>query len=184
MTKLICNKCMTGNPCSLDFTGTATAAKGCPFTGTNIAEWKTEDSDRKEPEQKPVTDCNQLPDWCKVWEWVYSIPAQKYDKIIAIQDFRVVTREMKYTDDYINDGNVVQARLRPYNAEEMKALVGKVITHLPTGDVSFVTGFCNRTEKIYSGVNCFNAETLLKDFTINNAPCGVLEHMENWEWVE
>ena len=136
-----------------------------------------------------VTDCNQLPDWCKVGKWVYHDSDGYYYTVKSIDiendNIQITDEESKYTYT-ANELKTLfsPARLRPYNAKEMKALVGKVITHSPTWDVSFVTGFCNGTEKIYSGTNCFNAETLLKDFTINNAPCGVLEHLENGEWVE
>lgn len=135
-----------------------------------------------EQKQESVTDCNQLPDWCKVGEWVYSIPAEKYDKIIAIQDFRIVTREMKYTDDYINDGNVAQARLRPYNAEEMKSLVGKVLEH--DGNASLVIVYLGNG-LLRVGTKWVSAERLIEDgYTIDGKPCGKFEHLEDGGWVE
>jgi hypothetical protein len=78
------------------------------------------------------------------------------------------------------------ARLRPYNAKEMKALMGKVIEKGPS--MHIVTGF----ENVLFGNECmvhvngclYNANDLLRQFTIDNAPCGVLEHLENGEWVK
>ena len=178
MTKLICNKCMAGNPCSLDFIGTTTAAKYCPFTGADFAEWKTE--------QKQET---ELPDWCKVGEWVYVKEESAYAKVESIghigsnlvlyPDKRML---LARSNGYIRD-QVVQARLRPYNAEEMRGLVGKV---LEWGNNSELVISYNEAEvEVYVDRMWCNAEYLMdNEYTIDGKPCGVLEHLENGEWKE
>lgn len=172
MTKWICKKCKECDPCSLDIGEAKKEPFICPL-GCTTPTWN-------EIKEEPTTNSNQLPDWCKVGEWVYSIPAQKYDKIIAIQDYRIVTERMKYTDDYINDGNIVPARLRPYNAAEMKALVGKVLDR--DGDRGLVTFYDGDINKVYLGA-WFSADSIMEKYTIDGMPCGVLEHLTNYgEW--
>jgi hypothetical protein len=50
-----------------------------------------------------------------------------------------------------------------------------------------VTGFENvfGNECMVHANGClYGANDLLRQFTIDNAPCGVLEHLENGEWVK
>ena len=178
MTKWKCNKIGCYGDCEIDIAAPYAPAT-CVCFDKKRAEWRFV---QKEPEQKQKSETT-LPDWCKVGEWVYSIPAQKYDKIIAIQYLRIVTREMKYTDDYINDGNVVQARLRPYNKAEMKALVGKVLDR--NGDRGLVIAYDDDTNRVYLLLGAwFSADFIMKNHTIDGKPGGVLEHLENGVWVE
>lgn len=129
-----------------------------------------------------------LPDWCKVGEWIYT-SSEQYLKINGISiDLRKIELSNGATwskQDIIDEA--VPARLRPYNAEEMKALVGKVITR-KDGDVFLVTSYTPQLEEDLCAVDIDNMwvtpDDVLKDYTIDNAPCGVLEHLENGEWVE
>ena len=133
---------------------------------------------------------SKLPDWCKVGEWIYSRHTNSYDKITAIEDdcYYCVKTENKchYTIGYIKE-DIVPARLRPYNAEEMKALVGKVVTR-KNDNAFLVTAYTPRLEENLSAVDIDNMWVrpgdVLEDYTIDNAPCGVLEHLENGEWVQ
>jgi hypothetical protein len=119
-----------------------------------------------------------LPDWCKVAEVVYDNLLREY----------CCVEEYEERDWYINNiesGRIKQARKRPFNAEEMKALVGKVIEN-EAGNLMLVTmaspnsggqiKFCN----MWYTAN----ELLKKGYTIDGKPCYVLEHLENGEWVE
>ncbi|MBO5681798.1 MAG: hypothetical protein J6T08_08820 [Lentisphaeria bacterium] len=178
MTKWKCDRAnaMCFKPCYAEIEGYEGMPLKCLFGDARTPKWERVP---EESEQKSET---TLPDWCKVGEWVYSIPAQKYDKIIAIQDFRIVTREMKYTDDYIDDGNVVQARLRPYNAKEMRGLVGKVLEH--DGNASLVIVYLGNG-LLRVGTKWVSAERLIEDgYTIDGKPCGKFEHLEDGEWKE
>lgn len=125
-----------------------------------------------------------FPEWCKVGEWVYSPcgcdpDKGTYFKITQIDDVCIIGE-----NDVCHVDNVVRARLRPYNPEEMKALIGKVIVENMSGDIGWVIGYCHRNETVYAGKNSFTADLLLSDFTIDGSPCGVLEHLENGEWEE
>lgn len=182
MTKWKCDRAGATcfKPCYAECEGEDCAPDKCLFSAFRIPTWeRVPDEPEQNQKQKQET---TLPDWCKVGAWVYSIPAQKYDKIIAVQYFRIVTREeMKYTGDYINDGNVVQARLRPYNAEEMKALVGKVLEH--DGNASLVIVYLGNG-LLRVGTKWVSAERLIEEgYTIDGKPCGKFEHInDSGEW--
>lgn len=137
--------------------------------------------------KRPVKE-NKLPDWCKVGEWVYDRHQHGYEKIIATEDGSLYCIKTKnngfFTGDYATE-NFVPARLRPYNAEEMRQLVGKMVEK---GDgLALVLGienvFGNEYMVCVNG-HYFSANDLLRQFTINNKPAGVLEHLENGEWVQ
>lgn len=144
---------------------------------------------RPEQKQESVTDCNQLPDWCKngalAWE------NGDYFELEVIDEDHQIT--MKYSDgteesviaDYIGK-HVKQARLRPYNAEEMKALVGKVVsTKRDCGIITGYRGVDNKVIVAWENIR-YSAEALLKiDATIDGKPCGKFEHLNDaGEWVE
>lgn len=129
----------------------------------------------------------KLPEWCKVEEWVFADPKKVfgsagYKKIKATDGL-----ELTFADGcciYFSD-KIKQARPRPYNAEEMKALMGKVIEKGPS--MHIVTGFENVFDNecmVHVNGCLYGANDLLRQFTINNKPCGVLEHLENGEWVK
>lgn len=125
-----------------------------------------------------------LPDWCKVGEWVYLSNA-KYYKIKKVDSYGIILAGGIVIGKYDIHAEAVSARLRPYNAEEMKALVGKVIEKGPS--MHIVTGFENvfGNECMVNVNGClYGANDLLRQFTIDNKPAGVLEHLENGEWVE
>lgn len=128
----------------------------------------------------------KLPNWCKQGELIYT-SSEQYLKIngisIDLQKIELSNGATWSKQDIIDEA--VPARLRPYNAEEMKALVGKVIEKGPS--MHIVTGFENvfGNECVVHANGClYSANDLLRQFTIDNALCGVLEHLENGEWVQ
>ena len=80
-----------------------------------------------------------------------------------------------------------QARLRPYTAEEMRALMGKVLER-KDGDAFLITAYTPQLEKDLCAVDIDNMwvtpDDVLKDYTIDEKPAGVLEHLENGKWVQ
>lgn len=131
----------------------------------------------------------KLPDWCKVGKWVFD-SNNGYGEITSIQEDRssCCIEFDGGADDFVSEDftKLKQARLRVFNAEEIKALVGKVLTRnsLSTpfsflvvyaeGDGSFIESYRFK----------YNAKELKEHFTIDGEPCGVLEHLEDGEWVE
>lgn len=128
-----------------------------------------------------TTQDEQLSDCFKVGEWVayYEGKGYKYFKIAKIELNRLYCEDGKFC--LMCD--VGAARLRPYNPEEMKSLVGKVIEY--NGVAYLVTMYDSQTNDVLIGNGDLLSETTLKMYyTIDGKPCGKLEHLENGEWVE
>jgi hypothetical protein len=154
--------------------------------------------DNGETLQDSIQD-KQLPDWCKVGEWVYSDFHKKYLKIGKINTNPIYCSHpiIFFEDDryggLITPGttpnsivykHLKQARLRPYNADEMKALVGKVL-ETKRGSAKLITQYIAGLNELCFWENRLNADMLLsEEYIIAGKPAGVLEHLENGEWVE
>jgi hypothetical protein len=125
----------------------------------------------------------KLPDWCKPGEWVYLSNA-KYYKIEKVDSYGIILADgtVIKTDDI--HAEAVSARLRPYNAEEVPVLPFEV----RSVEYNFRTTLvlCNGVKVLLSGViTMLTMEELAQEFTFaDGSPCGVLEHLENWEWVK
>ena len=182
---------------AVDYSGFAFFYEDKPFfTGTcyqNIGRTQVIDSnikwDTTEPQNSLIERPAILPDWCKVGAYFWNKPEEKYYQIkeISLEIIEGIPVEgsgfgLWYIAGFA-DRNV-QARLRPYNADEMRGLVGKVIEDT-RGNVSFAVGFRKNDPLLYAGSNQFTAEQLLKGgFICNGKPCEKFEHLENGEWVE
>lgn len=178
---------------AVDVQGLAYWYHHSPVADERIGVWKVWGTDRQligffdssdwqnsiveRPAKKP-----ELPEWCKVGEWVY-LSNEKYDKIESIDGFGInLASGSIINKKYIHE-DAVSARLRPYNAHELKALVGKVIEFDTFAQL--VLMYDGKDNAILAGDGDWISEsTLLKDYTINNKPAGVLEHLENGEWVK
>ena len=134
-----------------------------------------------EMKEETVTDCNQLPDWCKVGEWVCYYGDGKYE---YFQITKIELNRLYGKDGYFSlMCNVKPARKRPFNAEEMKALVGKVLENHKY--LFLVEGYDKDRKTILTFLRFFTAAELMdSDYLIDREPCYVLEHLENGEWVE
>lgn len=130
-----------------------------------------------------------FPEWCKVGEWVYSPcccdpDKGTYFKVTQIDGVCIIGE-----NNVCHVDNAVRARLRPYNSEEMKALVGKVICWNSRDKLYVVESY----GEVYGQGNVFfgGLEYSAKDLLVaqcilsDGKQCGVLEHLnENGEWVE
>ena len=131
---------------------------------------------------------NTLPDWCEVGEWVWADGKGGYGKVYEIKDYIRVKMENGRSVNQISEykiNELSRAHLRPFNTGEMKALLGKVIEKGPS--MHIVTGFENVFDNecmVHVNGCLYGANDLLRQFTIDNKPAGVLEHLENGEWVE
>lgn len=137
-----------------------------------------------EQEQKPET---ELPDWCKVGGWVWLDPqkitgANGYEKVTNVDGLGLMFESGLMV---CFSHRILQARLRPYNAKEMRGLVGKVVS--TKRDCGIITGYRGEDNKVivaWENIR-YSAEALLEiGATIDGKPCGVLEHMENGDWEE
>lgn len=140
--------------------------------------------ERRLPEQySNAPEKNTLPDWCKVGEWVY-LSNEEYDKIESIDGFGINLASGAFINKKYIHEEAVSARLRPYNAEEMKALVGKVVED-KDGNIYLVVCYIPRGRGLLIGGFYFNEQEIIDGgFIIDGKPCGKLEHLENGEWVQ
>lgn len=125
----------------------------------------------------------ELPDWCKEGEWVWS--DGDYYEVIETGAYWFRTSRNSYTGLW--GANILpqfsQARLRPYNAEEMRVLVGKVIENDEYCYV--VQSYDKNLCAVKMDIGWVYAWYLVKHgYTIDGNPCGVLEHLEDGEWVK
>lgn len=122
-----------------------------------------------------------LPEWAAVNKWIYNIKKHEYFKILHLN-------QLAWISDEIKNGDYIEARQRPFNAEEMEALVGKVYESACC--TFLVAGYDMRKKSIKVNELWFDSEELMngkksvKPLLINGKPCYVLEHLENGEWVE
>lgn len=144
----------------------------------NVSDWQNSLIQRPEN--------NTMPDWCKVGERVWSTSCKAYFKVNNINNLNVEGGDWCGNCYSCLLDNLRQARLRPYNEEEMKALVGKIVER--EGGRYLVTA-CPPSIGVCMGIGVngdyYSAKRLLEeDFCIDNSPCGVLEHFESGEWVK
>ena len=127
----------------------------------------------------------KLPDWVEIGGYVYS-PRNGYGKIISGSVKSCYIEFDGGAGDFQAENFALlflQARLRPYSPEEMSSLVGKVLHH-STG-AYLVTAFENRWNQVKIESVWRDADELMKLWTwLDGKPCGVLEHLEDGEWVE
>ena len=135
---------------------------------------------------------SQLPEWCKVGEWIY-YPEDTGDfvylKVSDIDEGFVSAKEQEDYSAWLISYKLIcksarQAHLRPYNAKEMKALMGKVIEH--SGDCMLVTAYSQeRNFIIADSVSQTPKDLLDGGYAIDGKPCGVLEHLDdNGVWIQ
>lgn len=167
MTKWQCTRCDVYDPCFYESGKTCTEP---------IPDWEPI---RSENWGKP-----QIPDWIKVVAWVYDKEECSYGVVLSINMPRIV---VEYADtDIVNTVNeIVPARVRPYNKDEMKRLVRKVITFEENRDL--VISYDAKSGKVFIGDVWLSGENLLNNgyATCLGEPLGTLEHLnEGGEWVE
>jgi hypothetical protein len=128
----------------------------------------------------------KLPDWCKAGEWVWATTFNTYFKIDEVDALFIGGKGISGNDYSVKSENVRQARLRPYKEEEMKALVGKVLTSKSRSNpFSFLVVYAEGDGSfIESHRFKYTAKELKDFFTVDGKPCGVLEHLEEGAWVK
>lgn len=171
MTKYICEcdaqACRCVIECSIGF-----APLRCSLTGESSCNW------RRVGDQKP-----KLPDWCKVGAWCYihsgGIGTGKYQKIEAVHSGFVKTEYLVPIE------NISEARLRPWNDDELKSKVGKVF-EMGNGDLTLCLGYQRDIADLIFVGKLMSAQSFAEsDWRLDSLPCGVLEHKnDQGEWVK
>lgn len=123
----------------------------------------------------------ELPSWCKVGKVVYHKESNKFFKIATFNEEAKLI-ELKDNGWFYLD-ELAEARLRPFNESEMRALVGKTIANKIT-ETSYLIVTSNPYCVSAAG-DMYCSEKLFDLFTFTDGtPCGVYEHKENGEWVK
>lgn len=127
-----------------------------------------------------TTQSKNLPEWCKVGEWVayYEDDQYKYFQITGIELNRLYGKDGKFS--FVCD--VEKARLRPYNTGEIPDLPFEV-SYRNSNFRTIITSCEGNKIWLACSTTAISTEELMRDFTIKGNPCGVLEHLENGKWV-
>lgn len=186
--KFICNACVgQGEPCILDVgndNSVTLDSLRCVLTDDHYCNWEKYEDGEVANLQPEVA---KLPDWCKVGAWVWFKGSEhKFDCYACVTEINEKGVYGKCPDGqhfYSKPHVLAHARLRPYNAEEMKALVGKVVEFHDNRDL--VTSYDGEIDVVYADSMWMNSDELLAiGYTIDGKPCGVLEHLnDEGEWV-
>ena len=181
MTKYIC-ECLDGaRKCTHETSGFS-APTVCCVRANATCHW------RRVEDQKP-----KLPEWCKVGAWVWFSGAKDigYEPgYLKITD--VGYNGMENVIDAEGDGIismplsvVKQARLRPWNDDELKSKVGKVF-EMGNGDLTLCLGYQRDIADLIFVGKLMSAQSFAEsDWRLDGLPCGVLEHKnDQGEWVK
>jgi hypothetical protein len=143
-----------------------------------------------------ISETAKLPDWCKQNEWIFDYNEREYAQVKNIfGDIAAValtyagtkeqvTKSWKYIADCC-----CQSKICPYCDQEMQQLVGRILDNgLRRVMVTACAPICfpeKPQKRIFMGDEWYTAENLIDyGYTLDNRPCGVLEHLENGEWVK
>lgn len=130
----------------------------------------------------------KLPEWVEIGGYVYDA-RNGYGKIVSGSVKSCYIEFDGGAGDFVPEAfaELKQARLRPYNADEMKALVGEKVTN-KEGNIYLCTAFIKETYTCNAAVDIdswVTAGGLLEyGYVIDGKPCGVFEHLEDGEWVK
>ena len=189
MKKFECRRC--AKACTLLLDENLAIPRSCIY-GNRESLWCAikEDSAENAQTTQQFGNSEQLPDWVKVGEWVYCPTTRNYGEVVGQQGNTVLLRPFGRDDDVVfsKDINIIlergkPARKRPFNADEIKALIGKVLR----GDKFDFCALITYTEEetIETQHFTYTSDELINDYTIDGKPCYVLEHLnDKGEWVE
>ena len=146
MTKWICDKKGCGcAPCRCEIQGSFEPVYCILKDAKTYPKWEMYDTETKyehvERRMEQKQEETELPDWCKVGEWVWLDPqkitgANGYEKVTNVDGLGLMFESGLMV---CFSHRILQARLRPYNAEEMRGLVGKMAS--TKRDCGIITGY-------------------------------------------
>lgn len=173
MTKYICECDAQACRCVIECSIIGFAPFWCSLTGESSCNWlRVED-------QKP-----ELPEWFKVGVWVWN------DEI----GYGKIEQEPRTGELLVFFGGGTrafeaerykEARLRPWNDDELKSKVGKVF-EMGNGDLTLCLGYQRDIADLIFVGKLMSAQSFAEtDWKLDGLPCGVFEHRnEQGEWVK
>lgn len=167
--KYICKRCDPQNPCIFSHMKTGYKPEFCPITGATETKWKISKIDRED-----------LPDWCKEGEWVFDRSIMQYSTINEDD----MTTHKKIVAGDIAQGVLIQARMRPWTFVDIPVLPFEIKGK--NGNLkTFVSMACENKVRLGADTQFVDNKELMDGFLmIDGSPCGVLEHLEDGEWVK
>jgi hypothetical protein len=139
------------------------------------------DTDWQEVKEVKAEEILNLPSWCKVGEVVYHKESNQFFLIATIdEEAKVIELE---DNGWFHISEFAEARLRPFNENELRELVGKAIVGKLSKLICLIVNCGQSYISVYGYT--YSNEELLDMFTFTDGtPCGVYEHKENGEWVK
>lgn len=126
----------------------------------------------------------KLPDWCKVGEWVWD-EGNGYGEIKSVRDDRSACYIEFKSDagDFVPEAfaKLKETRLMSYDHLSISEALGKAVSN--ESAVGIVTGYDIATVRVFGKFIPFNVFRGLFRY-LDGSPCGVLEHLEEGEWVK
>lgn len=172
MTKYIC-ECLDGaRKCTHETSGFSAPTLCCGVRAHATCHWRAVEDQK-----------TKLSEWCKVGAWCYihsgGIGTGKYQKIEAVHSGFVKTEYLVPIE------NISEARLRPWNDDELKSKVGKVF-EMGNGDLTLCLGYQRDIADLIFVGKLMSAQSFAEsDWRLDSLPCGVLEHKnDQGEWVK
>lgn len=186
-------KCLNANcehQCIIETTNTE-MPNTCPWCDAGLELFEIVD----EEQEANIAVLGIMPHWAQPRRIIYDTTKKQYYTIENIVGKRVRLKdESGYdsdscsVDEILN--NCVEARVRKYTDDEMYKVLGKEVFDRKY-TVSIVSSYRDEyntgNDAVVLVANKWtSAKELAKEFIYNNGdgPCGVLEHIENGEWVE
>ncbi|MGN0869854.1 MAG: hypothetical protein ACI4UV_01580 [Victivallales bacterium] len=177
MTKYICEYLDGNRKCTHETSGFSTPTLCCVRTHATC-HWRTVEN------QEVETPAPKLPDWCKVGAWVW------HDEI----GYGKLEQEPRTGELLVFFGGGTrafeaerykEARLRPWNDDELKSKVGKVF-EMGNGDLTLCLGYQRDIADLIFVGKLMSAQSFAEsDWKLDGSPCGVLEHTnDQGEWVK
>ncbi len=177
MTKYICECLYGARKCTHETSGFSAPTLCCGVRAHATCHWRAvEDQDVETP-------APELPEWCKVGVWVWN------DEI----GYGKIEQEPRTGELLVFFGGGTrafeaerykEARIRPWNDDELKSKVGKVF-EMGNGDLTLCLGYQRDRGALHfagKGPFSYSAKILAKsDWKLDGSPCGVLEHYEQGE---
>lgn len=179
MRKFECNTCKSY--CELTIQRDEFIPEYCMYD-TMCVDWhevKEENTQQFGNSEQLPSNPRKLPDWVKVGKWIYNTKRPEYFKILSLN-------QLAWISDEIKNGDYIEARKRPFNADEMRALVGKIIQK--DNDIGVVMHYFGKDNEVLFCNSFATSEDLMNNNCViysTGKPCFKLEHLnENGEWVE